>query len=121
MSKSADIIYEQEAAKAFNKQSAVFDSIYSNNFIIQYKRKRVRDHVEKFIKSPCKILELNAGTGEDAIYFAEQGHYVHATDISEGMRSVLEKKILSPLHVKIPGQLQVFEFHRYQILIVGLH
>jgi ubiquinone/menaquinone biosynthesis C-methylase UbiE len=95
MSKSADIIYEQQAAKAFNKQSAVFDNIYSNNSIIQYKRKRIRDHVEKFIKSPGKILELNAGTGEDAIYFAEQGHRIHATDISEGMQAVLEKKILS--------------------------
>ncbi len=109
MSTPADILYEQQAENAFNKQSAVFDKIYSGNFIIQYKRKRVRDHVEKFIKSPGKILELNAGTGEDAIYFAEKGHYVHATDISEGMQAILAQKILShTLEDKITSELCSF-------------
>ncbi len=109
MSTPADILYEQQAANAFNKQSAVFDKIYLGNVIIQYKRKRVRDHVEKFIKSPGKILELNAGTGEDAIYFAEKGHYVHATDISEGMQAILAQKILShTLEDKITSELCSF-------------
>ena len=39
------------------------------------------------------ILELNSGTAEDAIYFAQQGHTVHATDISEGMQKVAVTKI----------------------------
>jgi len=95
MSKPADITYEQQAAAAFNKQSVLFDEIYSTNTIIQYKRKRVRDHVEKFIKPGSAILELNAGTGEDAVYFAQHGHYVHATDISQGMQQKLSEKILS--------------------------
>jgi ubiquinone/menaquinone biosynthesis C-methylase UbiE len=38
------------------------------------------------------ILELNAGTGDDAIYFASKGHHVHATDISNGMQQELQKK-----------------------------
>ncbi len=95
MSEHADMIYEQQAAAAFNKQSVLFDDIYSANTIVQYKRKRVRDHVEKFIKAKSKILELNAGTGEDAVYFAQHGHYVHATDISGGMQQKLSQKILS--------------------------
>ena len=95
MSKPGDMVYEQQAAAAFNKQSALFDEIYSANTIVQYKRKRVRDHVEKFIKPGSRILELNAGTGEDAIYFAQQGHDVHATDISQGMQQKLSEKILS--------------------------
>jgi ubiquinone/menaquinone biosynthesis C-methylase UbiE len=89
------MIYEQQAAAAFNKQSGSFDDIYSANAIVQYKRKRVRDHVERFIEPQSKILELNAGTGEDAVYFAHHGHYVHATDISAGMQEVLSKKVLS--------------------------
>lgn len=95
MNKRADMIYEQLATAAFNKQSALFDEIYAANIIIQYKRKRVRDHVEKFIKHGSKILELNAGTGEDAIYFAQHGHHVHATDISQGMQQKLAEKISS--------------------------
>src|ERR1700733_12687757 len=85
-------ISELKAAEAFNKQSPIFDEIYSPNIIIQYKRDRVRTHVEKFLAPQSNILELNAGTGEDAIYFAQQGHYVHATDISEGMQAELKKK-----------------------------
>lgn len=84
---------ELRSAKAFSKQSSVFDDIYSADAIIQYKRSRVREHVEKFIKPNSIILELNSGTGEDAIYFAKQGHRVHATDISEGMQNVLQKKV----------------------------
>src|ERR1044071_10224967 len=93
MSKQVFVPYEQQAAAAFNKQSAIFDQIYSSNAIIQYKRKRVRDHVEHYLKPNSKILELNAGTGEDAIYFAERGHEVHATDISSGMQQELIQKI----------------------------
>jgi ubiquinone/menaquinone biosynthesis C-methylase UbiE len=93
MNKPASVTYQQQAANAFNKQSVVFDQIYSANTIIQYKRKRVRDHVEQYIKSNSNILELNAGTGEDAIYFAQQGHYIHATDISAGMQKELFQKI----------------------------
>lgn len=95
MTKPVEILYEQQAATAFGKQSTVFDEIYSGNAIIQYKRKRVRDHVEELIKPQSKILELNAGTGEDAIYFAKQGHNIHATDISAGMLERLNEKVKS--------------------------
>ena len=83
---------EQHASLAFSKQSTVFDALYSENAIIQYKRKRVRSHVEKYIPAYSNILELNAGTGEDAIYFAQHRHTVHATDISTGMQQELKKK-----------------------------
>src|SRR5580765_1437891 len=85
-------IYEQAAA-AFSKQAIIFDTIYDNDIIIQYKRKRVRDHVMRFLPPLSQILELNAGTGDDAVYFAQQGHTVHATDISTGMQEMLIKKI----------------------------
>lgn len=86
---------EELAAKAFSLQSASFDDLYSSNTIIQYKRERVRKHVQPFLRSKSNILELNSGTGEDAIWFAQQGHTVHATDISAGMQDVLKKKINS--------------------------
>jgi ubiquinone/menaquinone biosynthesis C-methylase UbiE len=67
-------VHEQAAEKAFSKQSVIFDEIYSSNIIVQYKRKRVRDHVTQWLQPNNKILELNAGTGDDACWFAEQGH-----------------------------------------------
>ena len=109
MSKQISVPYEQQAATAFNKQAAVFDKIYSANTIIRYKRKRVRDHVEQYIKANSKILELNAGTGEDAIYFAQQGHFVHATDISDEMQNQLSEKIKqAQLENKISCELRSF-------------
>lgn len=87
------VIQEQHAGNAFGKQAPVFDQLYGPDKIVQYKRKRVRDHVEQLIKPGSAILEINAGTGEDAVYFAQQGHQVHSTDISAGMLQILVRKV----------------------------
>lgn len=86
-------INEERAATAFTKQSVVFDELYSANEIIQYKRERVRKHVQKLLTRNSNILELNCGTGEDATWFAKNGYTAHATDISSGMLNVLQQKI----------------------------
>ena len=86
-------INESNAAEAFSGQSTVFDDLYSNDTIIQYKRERVRNHVLQYLPDNSRILELNSGTGEDAVFFAEKGHYVHATDISQGMQEQLMLKV----------------------------
>ena len=86
-------INEQNAAIAFSKQAKIFDEIFSGNTIIKYKRQRVRDHVNQYISANSNILELNSGTGDDAIWFAKQGYHVHASDISIGMQEILIKKV----------------------------
>lgn len=88
----AEIDNERATAEAFTKQSVLFDDLYSKNTIVNYKRERVRAHVGNYLKPHSNILELNSGTGEDAVFFAMQGHAVHATDISEGMQQQLIKK-----------------------------
>jgi len=93
MKESISIKHEQLAADAFNRQSAVFDKIYAENITVSYKRKRVRNHVLKLIKPGSNILELNAGTGDDAVFFAQQGHTVHATDIAGDMQDKLRIKV----------------------------
>jgi ubiquinone/menaquinone biosynthesis C-methylase UbiE len=95
MSTVSDPMNEQFAAQAFSRQSVIFDEIYSGNTIVQYKRDRVRAHVMQYLKPGSHILELNSGTGEDATYFAQQGHHVHATDISVGMQQQLAKKAIN--------------------------
>jgi ubiquinone/menaquinone biosynthesis C-methylase UbiE len=84
---------EVEAAKAFSKQSLVFDDYDAGNTIIHYKRKRVRDFVLRTMPPAGSILELNSGTGEDASFFAGRGYRVHATDIAEGMQLQLKEKV----------------------------
>ena len=84
---------ESFAATAFTKQANKFDELYSGNIIIRYKRQRVRDHLSKLIIPGQNVLELNSGTGEDAIWLARQNCHVHATDISVGMLEVLQQKV----------------------------
>lgn len=86
---------EHLVATAFSKQSQKFDDIFSHNTIIQYKRSRVRDHFLQYLQPKSSILEINCGTGDDAIYFAQHNHKVHATDISKGMQQVLQQKIVA--------------------------
>ena len=84
---------EQKAAWAFSQQSVVFDELYARNSTVHYKRKRVRGHLLQYLEPASHVLELNAGTGDDAIFLAQQGHYVHATDIATGMQEQLQAKV----------------------------
>lgn len=86
-------------ADAFSRQSAVFDAIEDENRILQWMRGRIRAHMLKQLALGSRILELNAGTGLDAVFFAQNGHTVHATDISEGMLAQLSLKARS-LHLE---------------------
>jgi predicted O-methyltransferase YrrM len=92
---------ETETARAFSKQAEIFDAYDAGNTINQYKRQRVREHVLRYMGEVREgatgvagsILELNAGTGIDAAYFAGKGYRVHATDIAEGMQEKLREKM----------------------------
>jgi ubiquinone/menaquinone biosynthesis C-methylase UbiE len=86
-------INQLQASEAFSKQAPVFDQLYGSNSIIAYKRKRVRDHILKYISTGRSMLELNCGTGDDALFFAKKGFRIHATDISEEMLSILNQKL----------------------------
>ena len=44
------------AAAAFSQQAKIFDQLYSGNTIIQYKRKRVRDHLTQYLFQDQFIL-----------------------------------------------------------------
>jgi ubiquinone/menaquinone biosynthesis C-methylase UbiE len=80
-------------AFAFSKQSVIFDKLEEDNLILTWMRSQIHDHCLGFFKIGDSILELNCGTGIDAVFFAEHGMYVHATDISEGMLGELKKKV----------------------------
>jgi 2-polyprenyl-3-methyl-5-hydroxy-6-metoxy-1,4-benzoquinol methylase len=79
--------------RAFSKQSVNYDAEDGKNLILQDMRNQVYDHVSKYLKPNSKILELNAGTGIDALHFVQEGHIVHATDVSDGMIHAIENKI----------------------------
>ncbi len=102
--------------------SALFDSVaekYDENFtnteIGKLQRARVWNYLNSILPNhSLNILELNCGTGEDAIWFAKKGHKVWATDISKKMVEIARFKVEQlNLSDKITvGQLDINEIDR---------
>lgn len=84
---------EERVSKAFSDQSAKFDSITTSNPMEVLYRNFSRSKVLPYLKAGENLLELNCGTGLDAVFFAQQGLRVLATDNSEGMLEQSLKKI----------------------------
>jgi ubiquinone/menaquinone biosynthesis C-methylase UbiE len=85
--------------RAFSKQSLHYDQEDKGNIVLRDMRLQVYQHVAKYLQPESHILELNAGTGIDAIHFVKKGHRIHATDLSDGMIAQIKKKIeINNLH-----------------------
>jgi len=72
----------------FDIMAETYDSDFTHSEIGQLQRKKVWQFLSPVISSyqrKIKILELNCGTGEDALELARLGHSVTATDASEKM------------------------------------
>jgi ubiquinone/menaquinone biosynthesis C-methylase UbiE len=79
---------------AFDAVAGDYDLSFSNSPIGKLQRKRVHSFLEKTIPGfPVSILEINCGTGEDAIWLAGKFHQVTATDQSAEMIHILSQKI----------------------------
>ena len=79
--------------KAFSKQSFLYDEEDERNLVLRHMREQVYAHVKKNLNANANVLELNAGTGIDALKFVSWGHHVLATDLSDGMIAQINKKI----------------------------
>lgn len=84
---------KSDTKSAFNTIAANYDSRDNQNPILKWMRKLVHVVYLKYIPTGSKILELNAGTGVDALFLAENGYSVFATDISEKMIGIIQSKV----------------------------
>ncbi len=82
-----------EYATAFSRKALIYDAFGEDHPNLARMRQRVRSHVARHLASGARLLELNAGTGGDAAWFAERGHSVLATDLSPGMVAEIEAKM----------------------------
>lgn len=73
---------------AFDSIAAQYDDIFTRSVIGRAQRNAVWDAVRRYFAEGNSILELNCGTGEDALFLAGQGMRVLACDISAGMIAV---------------------------------
>lgn len=80
-------------AEAFSRTAEKYDSFAEDHPHLTRMRNKVYAHVMRYIPRGAYILELNAGTGTDAVQLAQRGYKVHATDIASGMLNRLREKL----------------------------
>jgi ubiquinone/menaquinone biosynthesis C-methylase UbiE len=80
-------------AEAFSRTAEKYDSFAEDHPHLTRMRNKVYSHVMRHVSRGARILELNAGTGTDAVQLARRGYFVHATDIAAGMLSRLREKV----------------------------
>jgi SAM-dependent methyltransferase len=79
-------------AQAFGRKARIYDEFGRQHPNLERMRAKVRAHVQQALPAGAHLLEINAGTGADACYFARQGYSVHATDLSAGMVAEIRRK-----------------------------
>lgn len=81
---------------AFNTLAGVYDEAFTYTLIGRLQRLRVwhftRQQIRHLENNTPNALELNCGTGEDALWLARQGFRVLATDIAPEMVAFTQKK-----------------------------
>lgn len=80
-------------AEAFSRTAEKYDSFAEDHPHLTRMRNKVYAHLTRYVPRGTRILELNAGTGTDAVQLAQRGYFVHATDIAPGMLARLPEKV----------------------------
>lgn len=86
--------YSPGAPASFDEAAGSYDVVFSQSPVGKLQRERVHHLLSACVSSsPLDILEINGGTGNDAIWLAEKGHHIAVTDGSSGMIEVLKGKL----------------------------
>jgi ubiquinone/menaquinone biosynthesis C-methylase UbiE len=85
-----------EAAAGFSAMAQTYDESAIANPVVAWMRRLIRHLVESRVESGKAILEIGAGSGVDAAYFASKGYRVHATDVAPGMLAAIAHKAAQP-------------------------
>jgi len=86
----------------FDSAAEKYDTNFTHTEIGSIQRHLVYENVKKHLQNIKTVLEINCGTGEDAVWLAKQNLTVTATDISEKMVSIAQSKAnLENLNFKV--------------------
>lgn len=89
------------AARAFDAVADSFDERFGAWQSVAAQRRAVRAELARAFPRGSRVLEIGGGTGEDALWLAQQGRDVLLTDPSPSMVRIAEGKLL-PLGVSTP-------------------
>lgn len=80
------------AGTAFDRVATLYDEIFSHSAIGKAQRRLVHRELEPVFVRGSRILDINCGTGEDALHFGARGVEVLACDASPAMIDVCSRK-----------------------------
>lgn len=86
--------HDLRVATAFSRTAEKYDRFAKGHPNLSRMRARVYAHLINQLPVKAQILELNAGTGTDAVFLAQRGFSVHATDIAPGMLARARAKVV---------------------------
>lgn len=90
MNQEASVALAQGAP--FDGAAATYDATFTDTRLGRLLREAVWARLARHFQPGMRILELNCGTGEDAIWLARRGLHVTATDSSPAMLAVAQAK-----------------------------
>ena len=82
----------EAVAEAFDRGADGYDR-FTDGIIGRTLRSVVQRRLQARFRPGDRLLEINCGTGEDAIWLARHGVHVVATDLSAGMLAVARRKV----------------------------
>lgn len=79
----------------FSAVAQAYDAVFTDTAVGRLQRQIVWGFLEKIAAGPSShVLEINCGTGEDAVWLAQRGCRVLATDAAAGMVAAARQKAL---------------------------
>jgi ubiquinone/menaquinone biosynthesis C-methylase UbiE len=88
-------ITQPQAAAVFDQMAKDYDNVFTRSMIGRAQRDAVWSILSKAFQSGDHILELNCGTGEDALFLSRNSIFVTACDASEQMIQVASNRLRS--------------------------
>ncbi|MES2380187.1 MAG: class I SAM-dependent methyltransferase [Bacteroidota bacterium] len=98
----------------FDVIADTYDKDFTKSIIGSLQRKKVWHYLTKYLpqKNNLQVLEINCGTGEDAVWLAQLGHHVTATDLSSQMITIAKNKAIQTNNIQ-------FEVNGFDTLITS--
>lgn len=78
----------------FDEIAAIYDDVFTHSLVGQVQRASVWKEIDRIWNPGDHVLELNCGTGEDALHLAKKGISVTGCDVSWAMIEVANQKKL---------------------------
>jgi ubiquinone/menaquinone biosynthesis C-methylase UbiE len=83
----------QAKSSPFDALAPAYDDLFTNSQIGRAQRKAVWSKLQRVFKPDNRILDINCGTGVDALYLARMGVRVLALDSSAGMVAATQRRV----------------------------